>query len=273
LKYFVSIFHLFLVILLTVLTQIGGIVYLLSWLLFRLFVRKYLTNKYWTAIVKLLTFVFLYLVVILLMMPPIARKYGRVPLPFVETNNIKPVTIWTALLNRNYVKPELRTAAYSVAAKMERKYPGTVLNYMDANFPFIDGFLLVPHLSHNDGEKLDIAFFYVDKTTGEPTDNTLSPIGYGGSEPPRKGEPDRPAACAGYWKYSLMYGVVPLSDQLVFDPLRTREMIRLFLADKNIGRIFLEPHLKVRFKLNDSKIGLHACYSVRHDDHVHVQLY
>ena len=270
-KYLAFIINLFVVIFLTVLTQIGGIVFLLSWLSFLPF-RKRFTNKYWRAFSSVLTFVGLYLITILLVMPPIARKYGRVPLPFFETNHVQPVTVWTALLNRNYVTPALRLATDSVAKKMHEKYPGTVVKYMDANFPFIDGFHLIPHISHNDGKKLDVAFYYLDKGTGKQTDNTLSPIGYGGSEPPKKGEPDRPAACGGHWKYSVMYGMVPLSDELAFDPVRTKEMITLFLADNRIKRIFLEPHLKVRFKLNSSKVGLHACYSVRHDDHVHVQL-
>jgi hypothetical protein len=187
---------------------------------------------------------------------------------------VQPVTIWTALLSRNYVRPELRAVTYSVAQKMNEKYPGTVINYMDAGFPFIDKYPLLPHISHNDGRKLDVAFLYIDKATGKYTDKNPSPIGYGGSEPPRKGEPDRPSICAsqGYWIYNYMSKKMPLSDKLTFDHVRTMEMIKLFLNNASIRTAYLEPHLKTRMHLTSNKIRLHGCYSVRHDDHVHVQL-
>lgn len=99
-------------------------------------------------------------------------------------------------------------------------------------------------------------------------------MGYGASEPPRKGETDRPSVCAqrGYWIYSYMYNVMPLSQDLVFDEKRTKDMIRLFYQHNKIQTLYLEPHLKERMHLTSRKIRLHACYSVRHDDHVHVQL-
>jgi energy-coupling factor transporter transmembrane protein EcfT len=274
LKFLFFIYILFIAIFLTIVTQVGGIVYLLAWLLY-LLVRKRMTRKYWRVIARNSLFIGLYLLIILFVMPPIARKFGRVSLPFIETNHVQPLTIWTALLNRNYVRPELRTVVYSVAHEMNKKYPGTVINYMDAGFPFFDKFPLLPHISHHDGKKLDIAFFYIDSTTGKQTDETPSPIGYGGSEPPDEGEPDRPAVCAsqGYWIYSYMFGIIPLSEKLTFDQERTKNMIRFFSNNHSIGKLFLEPHLKVRWHLTSNKIRLHGCNSVRHDDHVHVQLY
>lgn len=258
---------------LTVVTQVGGVIYLLSWAIY-LMIRKYFTKRYWRVAVRLSLFVSLYLAIILFAMPPLARKYGRVPLPFTKTNHVKPLTIWTALLNRNYVRPGLRTIVYSVAADMNKKYPGTVINYMDAGFPFRNGFPLLPHISHNDGKKLDVAFLYIDKVTGKQTSQTPSPIGYGGSEPPRPGEPNRAAVCDPQnWQYSFMFGWMPLSDRLVFDQTRTQDMVNRFATDKDIGTLYIEPHLKTRLHLKSKKIRLHACYSVRHDDHVHVQLY
>jgi hypothetical protein len=274
LKYVFFVYILFVAAFLTVVTQVGGIIYLLSWVLY-LLIRKRIEKKYWKVITRLSIFAALYLVTTLLVVPPIARKYNRVPLPFIEAGHVQPLTIWTALLNRHYVRPELRTVAYLVAAEMNEKYPGTVINYMDAGFPFFKKFLLLPHISHDDGRKLDVAFLYIDKTTGKQTDKTPSPIGYGGSEPPRKGEPDRPSVCAsnGYWIYNFMSGVMPLSEKIIFDQARTKDMIRLFYRNNSIGTLYLEPHLKVRMHLTSNKIRLHACYSVRHDDHVHVQLY
>jgi hypothetical protein len=260
--------------LLTVVTQVGGVIYLLSWAIYLMIRKRLPAKRYWRVAIRLSIFMGLYLVVILAAMPPLARKYGRVPLPFTETSHVRPLTIWTALLNRNYVRPELRNIVYAVAADMNKKYPGTVINYMDANFPFRDGFPLLPHISHNDGKKLDVAFLYSDKLTGKPTSQAPSPIGYGGSEPPRPGEFDRATICDPQnWQYSFMYGWMPLSDQVVFDQNRTKDMINRFAANKGIGTLYLEPHLKTRMRLTSQKIHLHACYSVRHDDHVHVQVY
>jgi len=257
----------------TLVTQVGGLIYLLAWVIY-LLLRKRIKTWYWRVAARLSIFMGLYLLTILVVMPPIARVYGRVPLPFVRTGHVQPLTIWTALFNRNYVRPELRSIIYTVAADMNTRYPGTVINYMDTGFPFINGYPLLPHISHNDGKKADIAFQYIDEVTGKPTDKNPSPIGYGGSEPPRPGEPDRPAVCAErYWKYSFMYRWMPLSERYVFDQPRTKAMIDGFIKNKGIGVLYLEPHLKERLHLRSKKIHLHGCYSVRHDDHVHVQLY
>jgi hypothetical protein len=273
LKFLILIAVLLVTAFLTLVTQVGGVIYLLSWGIY-LLIRKRITKRYWRVAVRLSIFIGLYVAVILLAMPALARKYGRVPLPFTETRHVKPLTIWTALLNRNYVRPELRTIVYSVAADINKKYPGTVINYMDAGFPFRDGHPLLPHISHNDGKKLDVAFLYTDIVTGEQTSQTPSPIGYGGSELPRQGEFDRATVCDPQnWQYSFMLGWMPLSDRFVFDQARTKEMVNRFAAHRGIGTLYLEPHLKTRLHLTNKKIRLHACYSVRHDDHVHVQVH
>jgi len=44
------------------------------------------------------------------------------------------------------------------------------------------------------------------------------------------------------------------------------------LQQPNLGKVFVEPHLKTRMKLVDSKIRFHGCGAVRHDDHIHIQL-
>lgn len=43
---------------------------------------------------------------------------------------------------------------------MQQTEPQIRISYLDANFPFKDGFPLLPHLSHDDGRKVDIAFMY-----------------------------------------------------------------------------------------------------------------
>ncbi len=141
---------------------------------------------------------------------------------------------------------------------MNNKFPGTVVNYLDANFPFLDNFPLIPHLSHNDGKKLDIAFCYIDNKTNKPTNEAPSTMGYGISEEPRPNEVNMANFCAqkGNWQYSFLMKIIPQNNKLnfTFDSIRTKELINLFISKSTIGKIFIEPHLKTRLKLMSGKI-------------------
>lgn len=53
--------------------------------------------------------------------------------------------------------PERVTVLAALAAVLEAEAPGTRTPTHDASFPFLDGFPLPPHLSHDDGEKADLA--------------------------------------------------------------------------------------------------------------------
>jgi hypothetical protein len=266
---------LILVSLLTIVTQVGGIVFLISILTSRL-IDKRLNRRLIRFTAKVLSFVTIYLIFVFIIVPLIAKPFGRVPLPLFESNNVRPTNILTVLLNRNYVRPELRQATFDVARKMNEKYPGTILNYLEANFPFIDKFPLLPHLSHSDGKKLDVSFCYVDAITGEPTNEVPSWIGYGVCEGPREGEFDRPKDCTqkGFWQYSFMSRTVSQDkkDDYPFDSERTKDLVNFYITHKSIGKILIEPHLKTRLGLTSNKVRLHGCNAVRHDDHVHVQL-
>jgi hypothetical protein len=173
--------------LLTVLTQVGGLVYLLSILTYKL-TDKWTNNNYLKATYRFTSFLTLYCLTTFLIVPVIAKQLGRVPLPLTETKYLQPLNIWTCFLNRNYVRPELMQTAFEVAKQMNVKFPGTTVNYLDANFPFINKFPLIPHLSHNDGKKLDLSFCYRNTKTNEPTNECPSFIGYGICEEPRPDE-------------------------------------------------------------------------------------
>lgn len=262
-------------LLLTVFTQIGGIVFLLSLVLLKLIGKK--IKVIWARFaVGSLSFFALYLLFTFLIVPFVAKRMGRAPLPLTEKNNLKPANMWTCLLNRNYVRPELKKIAYSVAKKMDEEFPGATVIYLDANFPFINKFPLFPHLSHNDGKKLDISFQYNDKQTGQIANNTPSPIGYGICEEPQEGEKDQPKECEqkGYWQYNLLRDVISQEDKNKFqlDHERTAKLVNDFAAHEDIGKIFIEPHLKQRLGLTNDKVRYHGCQAVRHDDHIHVQL-
>lgn len=260
---------------LTVLTQIGGLVYVINFSTYG-FINHRIGKAWLRRGCKLFTFILLYSVATFLIVPVLAKPFGRVRLPLSTSNNLRPLTFLTCLLNRNYVRKELRAAALQVAADMNKTYPGTVVNYLDANFPFFNGFPLFPHLSHNDGRKLDLAFCYKDRQSMQETNATPSPIGYGICEEPTETEKNTAAYCAenGYWQYSFLKKVMPQASKndFLFYPQKTKALIELFAVDSRIGKIFIEPHLKTRLQITSDKIRFHGCRAVRHDDHIHVQL-
>ncbi len=260
---------------LTILTQIGGIVYLLSFALHKFINKKFRLNPIRISL-KFLSFLLLYSIATFFIVPLLAKPFGRVPLPLTETGNLRPLNFITCLLNRHYVRPQLKQTALDAAQEMNSEYPGTIVNYLDAGFPFINKFPLFPHLSHNDGKKLDFAFCYIDAKTGKPVNAVPSPIGYGISEEPLPGEINTAAMCSGegYHFYSMMKKIIPQGSKknFLFDAHRTAALVNIFAAQPAINKIFIEPHLKKRLGLSSNKIRFHGCQAVRHDDHFHVEI-
>lgn len=262
---------------LTLVTQVGGIVYLISTLIYHLLGWTKLKG-YKEPLRRVSFHAFIYLVFTFMLIPPVASYFGRQPLPLVSHNNFGPRTIWTVVLNRHYVRPELKETVLKVSSELSHLYPGIRMNYFDANHPFYKGYPLLPHLSHDDGKKLDLGFVYNDIATGELSTHTPSAIGYGISEEPEAGEYDRPRACAQSeknWMYNFMQSTYPQGAKInyTFNSSITKKLIKSFAAEKMIQIIFLEPHLKTRLKLNSGKIKPVQCGSVRHDDHFHIQIY
>ena len=279
--FFIAIRRVFLFLLLTVLTQVGGVGYLAGGLCLRWLPLTSVTvwrRRLWRLSVHAGMYVLLTLAVV----PPLAARFGRVPLPVFGEASMGPRTILTAILNRHYVRPGLREVLLDASTRMAARHPGFRLTYFDANFPFRlgvgpfrdRGFPLLPHLSHSDGGKVDLGFVYRDAVTGALSRRTPSSIGYGISEEPFPGEPDRPRDCSGYPMYSLMRQCWPQGAKAdhVFDAKLTRELIAGLAADRRVGRLLLEPHLEERLRLRSDKVRAAQCGSVRHDDHVHVQL-
>lgn len=261
--------------LLTVLTQVGGLVYLVSILTCK-WTDKWTSKNYLKATYRLTSFLTLYILTTFLIVPAIAKPLGRVPLPLTETNHLQPLNMLTCFLNRNYVTPDLYKTALDIAGQMNNNFPGTTVNYLDANFPFVDKFPLIPHLSHNDGKKIDLSFCYRDTKTGETTNECPSFIGYGICEEPLPNEKNTADFCTdkGYWQYSFMTKIISQDNKqdFTFDSDKTRELVNLFATQPTIGKIFIEPHLKTRLNLTSDKIRFHGCQAVRHDDHIHIQL-
>lgn len=263
------------IILLTILTQIGGLVLIIT-LLFSKIINRLFSKKWKQIAAKFLLFLSLYSIATFLIVPPLAKLGGRVPLPLYQQEQLKPANILTCFLNRHYVKKEMKAAIHSTAQSLNREFPGTEVNYLDASFPFINHFPLFPHLSHNDGEKLDLSFLYKDSQTGESTNEVPSYTGYGICEEPKAGEENMPEYCRqkGYWQYNLIEKITPQYNKSAFDfdETRTERLIQILINQPSIGKIFIEPHLKNRMGLNHTKIRFHGCGAVRHDDHIHIQL-
>lgn len=246
---------------LTILTQIGGLVYLLS-----LFISKKWKKSFRAK--TFLIFILLYFFITFLVVPVIANKFGRVRVEYATPSNYM-----TVILNRNYVKPELNNSLRIFSYLLSKD--NVKITHLDANFPFIDGFPLLPHLSHNDGKKIDLSLIY------ENSDGVISPSqksisGYGVFEEPKEDEYDQIIECknAGYFQYDypkyLTFGKI--NDDLIFSVSGTKLLIETLLKSDGLEKIFIEPHLKTRMDLTSNRIRFQGCGAVRHDDHIHIQI-
>lgn len=256
---------------LTLLTQIGGAIWLLTLGLVRL------------SKVRLGAFVFLVLFAGLYAAGStlgyvVAPVFGRVPLPCLGdgTSRLRMQSPLFCVLNRQYVVPDLREAVVALSAHMDRAFPGTTTLALDANFPFFDGFPLFPHLSHADGRKLDIAFFYQDADGNYKDKATRSPIGYFAFEQPR---PDSILPCRDRedlltlrWDLDFLQS---LWRPLPLEESRTREALRWLSSEGSgfgIEKIFVEPHLAQSLGVEADSIRFQGCRAARHDDHIHMQV-
>lgn len=270
-------FLLLLFLLLTLLTQVGGIILLAALPVAGRLSRKFPTLPRLPS--SLLTFFLLYFSFTLLLLPPLARLGGRTPLPIFHTSQqpLQPRSYFYVLTNRHYVTPELKEAALEIAGRYQDRHPDIRLAYLDANFPFLDGFPLIPHLSHDDGRKLDLSLVWKDAASGRSTTRVPSLLGYGRAAAPRKGEQDMPAECArrGNWPYSLLTKILAdsQSEDYLLDEAATRDLLLEICRSPEVKKVFLEPHLKTRLGLGgESKIRFHGCHAVRHDDHIHLEI-
>jgi hypothetical protein len=266
-KFFKVLVTIFVFLTLTIITQIGGIIYLIS----------FITAKLLKTDIKksIGVFVVSYLITSFLILPTLAPFFGRVALPL--SGSLQPLNVMTCLLNRHYVKPKLKSDLLAISNEMNSRYPGTKTSYLDANFPFFNGFPLFPHLSHNDGKKVDLAFYYDEKLSGQPTNNAPSFIGYGIYEAPKAHEANYPQLCRdkGYWQYGFLTNLIPKwsENKYQVNAEKTAELISMLAANQSISKIFIEPHLKQRWGLSSiDKIRFHGCQAVRHDDHIHLQI-
>ncbi len=258
--------HVIVTLILLITTQIGGVMYPVIFLFFKADKNQILK--------RLSLFLSLYLLASFFVVPYLAPIFGREKIK--ETPLISTHFFPTKLLNRNYVKPELNQLLEKVSKELNQDYKGIRIVYLDANFPFINGFPLFPHLSHKDGKKVDLAFIY-QTPNGQLTNQKKSRTGYGVFVPIKKGEINQNKFCKkkGYFQYDFTKYVSlgNIHPELVLSEKATKDFILLLLQQKGIDKIFIEPNLKHRMHLTDKRIRYQGCHSVRHDDHIHLQIH
>jgi hypothetical protein len=200
----------------------------------------------------------------------LAQLAGRTPLPCFATDAapLQAANIGYCLLMRNYVTPTTKTHLLTVAQQFRQIYPHSTVRYLDANLPFLNGFPLLPHLSHQDGRKVDLAYFYQRKATQQPVDFSPSWLGYWCYEQPQH---PKEAACNGkpsYLRWDFDW-LQPWYGAYAMDAARTRTLLRLLAA--NAQKILLEPHLQTRLSAHAANVKFQGCRAARHDDHIHAQ--
>ncbi|MEM8849506.1 MAG: hypothetical protein AAGE03_05655 [Pseudomonadota bacterium] len=242
-------FHGLLTIILTLLTQIGGLCWLAA-LPFRHRVPVFL-GLYVAASLAAIW---------------IAPMTGRGLVACGNEGALRSASWVHCALNRSYATPEMAAVLDDLAVDMDARFPGTQTLLLDANFPFLTGFPLLPHLSHDDGEKADIAFYYAGPD-GYMPGRLRSPIGYFAFQP---GPSDcQPRRLTLRWDLTWLQPLWPDHD---LDQDRTATALRTLIADPRVDRLFIEPHLRNSLGVMDPKLRFQGCRAARHDDHIHLQL-
>ncbi|SIN76046.1 hypothetical protein [Vannielia litorea] len=191
-----------------------------------------------------------------------APLWGRQPMP-CWGEPLRAKGIYCAM-NRTYVTPELALVLADLAGAMEAAHPGTITLMLDGGFPATN-LPLLPHLSHDDGQKADLAFWYRDAQGYAPA-RTPSPLGYFAFE---AGPTDcRPGSFSLRWNLAWLQ---PFWPEMTLDGPRLETALALLEADGRVGKVFVEPHLAQRHGAG-SKVRFQGCRAARHDDHIHLQL-
>lgn len=261
-----------LIITFTLITQIGGFV---LWLSLPLLDRIRSQQKMIRLGRRVLVFLTLYLLTLFFIVPPLALQGGRVPLPCFATaeNPLQPANLGFCLLARNYIRPTVLEMLKPIARHIASRYPGTNVMYLDGNFPFSNGFPLLPHLSHKDGKKLDLAYFYRRSNNKEPLRKTPSPIGYWAYEQPASQEVQPCRGQSGEWLRWDFDWLQPFFAYAEIDQERTKRLLQELIEAPDVQKILIEPHLKHRLNAHHAKVRFQGCHAARHDDHIHFQIH
>ncbi len=261
---------------LTVLTQVGGGILLFStlivWSIFPIgrlgYIKAFATH--------LLAFAVLYAAICALLIPPLAQINGRVALQCFASDRYAYAALsrLTCLLNRHYAVPEVDAALKRMSRDINEAQPGTVVAYLDVGFPFLNGFPVLPHLSHRDGRDIDLAYFYLGPAGRYLPGEARSPIGYLAFEQPAA---DTKLPCAEQrGGVTLRWDLTWLQSYFsayTLDRARTAEMLTWLVMEgpaHGVSGLIIEPHMSERLGVHSKLIRFQGCKAARHDDHVHV---
>lgn len=248
---------------LTLLTQIGGLAYAAA-LGIAHGVRRRIIGMWRRAATLVALTVAIYAVLTIAVVPPLAERLGRTRLP------CDAAPFLGCALNRTYARPAVANLMATLNAEMARVFPGSSITILDASFPFFDGFPLIPHLSHKDGRRVDLAFFYRDAATGQAIPSGApSPIGYFHFERPPASY-SLPCHSA-FLRWDIAWAQ-PEEPDWRLDEQRTRAMILWLKQRPEVSKILLEPYLAERLGVEGGKVKFQGCFAARHDDHFHVEM-
>jgi len=257
-------FHTLGVVSLTLLTQIGGLAYLAALLLTMRWRRGVISWQRRTAYLAT-AIILIYAAASIAIIPPLAGMLGR------ERVSCSSTTLVGCVLNRTYLKPKAIALVSTLDQAMASRFPGSGVTVLEGSFPFLDGFPLPPHLSHHDGRKVDLAYFYRDASGRPIAQGSPSPIGYFHFQQPRPG--DREPCAARFtplrWDFAWLQ---PKEPAWILDKERTRAIVLWLKARPEVTRIFIEPHLADRLGVGGGKVRFQGCQAARHDDHLHVEV-
>lgn len=261
-----GLFHIFAVILLTLLSQVGGIIWIL------VFVTLQIIKPKMAFFLKFLCFVGFYLSCVFFVIPPLAAQWGKVPLPQSSKGNLIPHSAFYYIFNRNYVTPKTKEVLLRTAQKVNDTNLDLKLVYLDSSFPFSKEMPLPPHISHSSGKKVDLTFAYTKN--GKLVNHGSSFTGYGNFEAPKKGEYDQPAKCIreGHHLYDYSKFAGFAKKDVTFDESNTKLIIEALLGNQETRRIIVETHIKQRLGITNERVRYAGCWAVRHDDHIHFQI-
>lgn len=254
-----TITRLLLLVLFTVLTQVGGLAYLVG-----IATRR---SRLGVLTVSLVT----YAVMTAVLVPPLAQMYGRVRLACSSSGDgpVVAATWLTCALNRGYIRADALETVNALGRDASIAFPGSKLTTLEGGFPFISGFPLIPHLSHHDGRKVDLAYFYRTAPGGTPiAHGSPSWLGYFIFEQPKAGERiscSRPGMLR--WNF---YWLQPNPPAWEIDEQRTAWMVRWLKERGSVTRILIEPYLAERMGVDGGKVRFQGCNAARHDDHLHI---
>lgn len=261
---------------LTALTQVGGAILLFSTLTVWSIFPVGRLGRIRALVTHLFAFVVLYAAICALLIPPIAQINGRVALQCFATDShaYAALTPLSCLFNRHYAVPEVDAALQRMARDVGEAQPGSIVTYLDAGFPFFDGFPMLPHLSHRTGRDIDLAYFYLGPSGRYLPGEARSPIGYFGFERPPAGTELSCPQSTGF--KTLRWDLAWLQPYLApysLDETRTAELLRWLVTEgpaSGVNGLIIEPHMGERLGVRSKLIRFQGCQAARHDDHIHV---